>query len=111
MTHADGFSAFIRDLAESQARDLSGIPTARYPEQSAYPDHAAPDMLYAIDRDGTKACRLCGKSFAQRSQGYHAHGSMHVREGHAEVVATLRYLRWYQLTDAGRIIYATRGDT
>jgi hypothetical protein len=90
--------------------DLSGVPVSLYPSVAEYPRHDAPDMLYALDGTGTKTCRVCDRAFHARSEGYHAHAAMHIRAGLAAVVVTLRYRRWYQLTGAGRIHYATRAD-
>ena len=92
------------------AADLLTMPPALWPDRSVIPDHAAPDMLYAVDECGVKRCRLCGRTFPRTSQGYHRHADTHIREGHAEPVVTHRYRRWYQLTGPGRIVYASRED-
>lgn len=90
--------------------DLLTMPRSLWRDRSVIPDHAAPDMLYAIRERGEKRCRLCGKVFTRTSQGYHSHAAKHIREGHAEPVETRRYRRWYQLTGPGRIVYASRED-
>lgn len=90
--------------------DLLTMPASLWPDRSIVPDAHAPDMLYAIADTGVKSCRLCGRMFDHQSQGYHSHAAKHIREGHAQPVQTRRYRRWYQLTGAGRIHYASRED-
>lgn len=92
------------------ASDLLTMPRERWRDCSVIPSHRDPDMLYKVNDQGAKTCRLCGEQYARLSRSYHSHAAKHMRDGLVTVVRTPRYRRWYQLTGPGLIHAADRED-